>query len=336
MATYTTNLKLTKQGSGENDNTWGTVLNEQMISLTDQAVAGWADITVVSGSVTVTANNGVSAAARNAFLKLNGRLTANVSVVIPSVSKGYVIKDNTNRSGSAFTIELKTKDAAGARIPSSCTSLYITNGSSVYQATPGVVSAAVSGYGTAVLPTYEIATTLTDKTLASATLVNASVSDSVFNAGIITATSISGSTFKAGSITSSTIDATSLYVSATSTFKQRAVGSINSLTVPTTGTLKPDFSVGNFFEITLLKGSTTGDTTFGTPDNLVAGQAGLIRVIQPTTTILGCSFNSSYFFPSKTTVVPTSATAAVDIWSYYVGGDSKVYLVAALNFGIGS
>ena len=335
MATYTTNLKLTKQGSGENDNTWGTVLNEQMISLTDQAVAGWADITVVSGSVTVTANNGVSAAARNAFLQLNGTLTANVSVVIPSVSKGYVIKDNTNRSGSAFTIELKTKDAAGARIPSSCTSLYITNGSSVYQATPGVVSAAVSGYGTAVLPTYEIATTLTDKTLASATLVNASVSDSVFNAGIITNTSISGSTFKTGSITSSTIDATSLYVSASSTFNQRAVGAITSIAVSAAGTVSLNFSTGNFFEVTLVSG-TNGKTHFGTPDALVAGQAGLIRVIQPATTILGCSFTNHYFFPSKTTVVPTSATAAVDIWSYYVGGDSKVYIVAALNFGVGS
>ena len=335
MATYTTNLKLTKQGSGENDNTWGTVLNEQMISLTDQAVAGWADITVASGSVTVTANNGVSAAARNAFLQLNGTLTANVSVVIPSVSKGYVIKDNTDRSSSAFTIELKTKDAAGARIPSSCTSLYITNGSSVYQATPGVVSAAVSGYGTAVLPTYEIATTLTDKTLASATLVNASVSDSVFNAGIITNTSISGSTFKTGSITSSTIDATSLYVSASSTFNQRAVGAITSIAVSASGTVSLNFSTGNFFEVTLVSGAN-GKTHFGTPDALVAGQAGLIRVIQPASSIVSCSFSDAYFFPAKTTVVPTSATSAVDIWSYYVGGDSKVYIVAALNFGVGA
>lgn len=329
MVSYSKSLGLTKQGSGENDNTWGTVLNEQMISLTDQAIAGYGNITVASGAVTVTAGNGVSASARNAFIQLNGTLSANVSVVIPSVSKGYVIKDNTNRSGSAFTIELKTKDVAGVTVPSSCSSLYVCNGSTVFKATPGVVSA-----GT--IANSELPTIITGKTINDSTFVEASVSDSVFNAGIITATSISGSTFKAGSITSSTIDATSLYVSATSTFKQRAVGSINSLTVPSTGTILPDFSVGNFFEITLLKGSTTGKTTFGTPANLVTGQAGLIRVIQPSTTIVSCSFNGSYFFPAKTTVVPTSATAAVDIWSYYVGGDSKVYLVAALNFGVGS
>ena len=326
MVSYSKSLGLTKQGSGENDNTWGTVLNEQMISLTDQAIAGYGNITVASGAVTVTAGNGVSASARNAFIQLNGTLSANVSVVIPSVSKGYVIKDNTNRSGSAFTIELKTKDVAGVTVPSSCSSLYVCNGSTVFKATPGVVSA-----GT--IANSELPTIIAGKTINDSTFVEASVSDSVFNAGIITATSISGSTFKAGSITSSTIDATSLYVSATSTFKQRAVGSINSLTVPSTGTILPDFSVGNFFEITLLKGSTTGKTTFGTPANLVTGQAGLIRVIQPSTTIVSCSFNGSYFFPAKTTVVPTSATAAVDIWSYYVGGDSKVYLVAALNFG---
>jgi len=329
MVSYSKSLGLTKQGSGENDNTWGTVLNEQMISLTDQAIAGYGNITVASGAVTVTAGNGVSASARNAFIQLNGTLSANVSVVIPSVSKGYVIKDNTDRSSSAFTIELKTKDVAGVTVPSSCSSLYVCNGSTVFKATPGVVSA-----GT--IANSELPTIIAGKTINDSTFVEASVSDSVFNAGIITATSISGSTFKAGSITSSTIDATSLYVSATSTFKQRAVGSINSLTVPSTGTILPDFSVGNFFEITLLKGSTTGKTTFGTPANLVTGQAGLIRVIQPSTTIVSCSFNGSYFFPAKTTVVPTSATAAVDIWSYYVGGDSKVYLVAALNFGVGS
>ena len=329
MVSYSKSLGLTKQGSGENDNTWGTVLNEQMISLTDQAIAGYGNITVASGAVTVTAGNGVSASARNAFIQLNGTLSANVSVVIPSFSKGYVIKDSTNRSASAFTIELKTKDVAGVTVPSSCSSLYVCNGSTVFKATPGVVSA-----GT--IANSELPTIIAGKTINDSTFVEASVSDSVFNAGIITATSISGSTFKAGSITSSTINATSLYVSATSTFKQRAVGSINSLTVPATGTILPDFSVGNFFEITLLKGSTTGKTTFGTPANLVTGQAGLIRVIQPSTTIVSCSFNGSYFFPAKTTVVPTSATAAVDIWSYYVGGDSKVYLVAALNFGIGS
>jgi hypothetical protein len=329
MVSYSKSLGLTKQGSGENDNTWGTVLNEEMISLTDQAIAGYGNITVASGVVTVTAGNGVSASARNAFIQLNGTLSANVSVVIPSVSKGYVIKDSTNRSASAFTIELKTKDVAGVTVPSSCSSLYVCNGSTVFKATPGVVSA-----GT--IANSELPTIIAGKTINASTFVEASVSDSVFNAGIITATSISGSTFKAGSITSSTINATSLYVSATSTFKQRAVGSINSLTVPTSGTLKPDFSVGNFFEITLVSGSATGNTTFGEPDNLVAGQAGLIRVIQPATTILGCSFTNHYFFPAKTTVVPTSATAAVDIWSYYVGGDSKVYIVAALNFGVGS
>ena len=328
MVSYSKSLGLTKQGSGENDNTWGTVLNEQMISLTDQAIAGYGNITVASGAVTVTAGNGVSASARNAFIQLNGTLSANVSVVIPSVSKGYVIKDNTNRSGSAFTIELKTKDVAGVTVPSSCSSLYVCNGSTVFKATPGVVSA-----GT--IANSELPTIIAGKTINDSTFVEASVSDSVFNAGIITATSISGSTFKAGSITSSTINATSLYVSASSTFNQRAVGAITSLAVAASGTVSLNFSTGNFFEITLVSGAN-GKTIFGTPDALVAGQAGLIRVIQPASSIVSCSFSDAYFFPAETTVVPTSAAGAIDIWSYYVGGDSKIYLVAALNFGVGS
>ena len=35
-STYTTNLRLTKQGDGENPNSWGQILNDGVISLADQ------------------------------------------------------------------------------------------------------------------------------------------------------------------------------------------------------------------------------------------------------------------------------------------------------------
>ena len=46
-STYTTNLRLTKQGDGDNPNTWGEVLNN-VISLVDQAVASYTTVSLGS------------------------------------------------------------------------------------------------------------------------------------------------------------------------------------------------------------------------------------------------------------------------------------------------
>ena len=45
-STYTTNLRLTKQGDGDNPNSWGEVLNQQVISLVDDAIAGYTTIDI--------------------------------------------------------------------------------------------------------------------------------------------------------------------------------------------------------------------------------------------------------------------------------------------------
>ena len=49
MATYTSNIRLVKQDTGENDSTWGVVLNDGMISLTDVAIAGYTTISLAGG-----------------------------------------------------------------------------------------------------------------------------------------------------------------------------------------------------------------------------------------------------------------------------------------------
>ena len=54
-STFTTNIRLNKQGDGDNPNSWGDVLNNGVISLTDQAIAGITTIDVgATTSVTLT------------------------------------------------------------------------------------------------------------------------------------------------------------------------------------------------------------------------------------------------------------------------------------------
>ena len=52
-STYTSNIRLTKQGDGDNPNTWGTVLNDQVISLVDDAIASYTTVSIGSAA-TVT------------------------------------------------------------------------------------------------------------------------------------------------------------------------------------------------------------------------------------------------------------------------------------------
>ena len=53
-STYTTRVRLEKQTPGENENTWGTILNGNVIDLVDDSIAAYTTITVSSVDVTLT------------------------------------------------------------------------------------------------------------------------------------------------------------------------------------------------------------------------------------------------------------------------------------------
>lgn len=100
MATYTNRIGLLKQADGENPNSWGTKLNENVIDLVDEAVAGYEAISLdgVSTSVVLTDTDGVSNQARNAGLRFTGELAGNVSVTLPAQEKIYYIANDTTGS----------------------------------------------------------------------------------------------------------------------------------------------------------------------------------------------------------------------------------------------
>ena len=50
VTTYTPTVKLAKQGSGENANTWGTILNQNVIEMVDNAFSA-----NISGSINYVA-----------------------------------------------------------------------------------------------------------------------------------------------------------------------------------------------------------------------------------------------------------------------------------------
>lgn len=105
-ATYTPNLRLTKQGDDDNPNTWGLITNQQVIELIDEAVAGVTQINLtgssnvdLSGSVV----NGGSDPTRHAVLELTGTIGANIQLILPSLEKTYIVRGNFT---GAYTVTL--------------------------------------------------------------------------------------------------------------------------------------------------------------------------------------------------------------------------------------
>ena len=152
-STYTSNLRLTKQGDGDNPNTWGQILNDGVISLVDDAVAGYATLSIGSTvSVTLTNNQGSGDQARSAILELTGSVGGahtSIFVLIPNNSKSYVVRNSVSNNASGDAVILRVAGNTGVTIPPSSNTFVITNGTSVYNVAPATFGSAITVEGAA-------------------------------------------------------------------------------------------------------------------------------------------------------------------------------------------
>ena len=135
-STFTTNLRLNKQGDGDNPNSWGQVLNDGVISLVDDAVAGYTTITVgTTANVTLTENQGSGDQARSAFLEVQGSVGGThsaINILIPSNSKSYVIRNVVSYASAGADVILKVAGQTGVTISPATNQHVITNGTDVF------------------------------------------------------------------------------------------------------------------------------------------------------------------------------------------------------------
>lgn len=140
-STFSTLLTLEKLTQGEQDNTWGDKTTATLSKI-EQAIAGRLGITLASSNYTLTAVNGGDGSGSTnpapMILDLSGTLTANVNVIIPNVSKLYVVKNGTS---GAYTAGVKTTSGSALSIPQGETYLVWCNGSNVV----ATISALASG-----------------------------------------------------------------------------------------------------------------------------------------------------------------------------------------------
>ena len=110
-SSYSPDLKLELMATGENAGTWGTKTNNNL-NLVQQSVAGYQEIDVASGDVTLAMSDATISNARNMTLKFTGTLAANRTVNFPaSIEKVFNIIDGTNHAG--YTLTFKVTSASG-------------------------------------------------------------------------------------------------------------------------------------------------------------------------------------------------------------------------------
>jgi len=128
---YTPILKLALPVTGELDGTWGDVVNNNITSMVEQAVAGLATInTWTTNSHTLTTANGTTSESRCAMLVIDddgaGNPSAAATVICPTATKSYIVR---NLCGQTVTV--RTSAGTGVAVPNNQAALVFCDGTNV-------------------------------------------------------------------------------------------------------------------------------------------------------------------------------------------------------------
>lgn len=123
-STFDPLLRLELQATGENATTWGIKTNNNL-DLIAAAVAGIATVSVSAGDTTLSTANALPDQARCAILLVEGTLTADANIIVPTSPKTYIFVRNTS---GAFNITVKQAAGSGAVLPATGPALIVNTG----------------------------------------------------------------------------------------------------------------------------------------------------------------------------------------------------------------
>ena len=320
-STYTTNLRLTKQGDGENPNSWGQILNDGVISLADEAIAGYTTISIGSAAtVNLTNNDGADDQSRKAFLEIKGTVGAvatSIFLVVPNNSKSYAILNKVTPNNDSVVVMMRVAGNTGVTIGRSSTTFQhvVCDGASVRSANllPNNVCITDNLF---VGGTAQIGSTVT---VVGAGTFKAAVSvegAAKFNS---TVTVSGASNFK------STVTVEGAQVNKSTTRFEGAVSLADApvhqtiTTIADATSIVMNMATNNQFLVTL-----GGDRTLAAPTNLTVGQTGHIYCIQNSGGTHSLSYNSVFQFAGGSDPVLTAAGGSVDLLVFSVRATDKV------------
>lgn len=124
-STYSTSLKLTLIGDGDQSGLWGQTTNTNLGTLVEQAITGVQSIVMSDANYTLTNFNGVSDEARNAVLVVTGTNNAVRDLIPPVVKKLYTVVNNTT---GGYAIRVIGASGTGVNIPNGTACLVYCDG----------------------------------------------------------------------------------------------------------------------------------------------------------------------------------------------------------------
>jgi hypothetical protein len=123
-------LKIQLMATGENNTTWGDVTNLNLGTAIEEAIVGSADVTFASGDVTLTlTDTNASQTARNMRLRCTGTTGGARNLIVPSIEKPYIVKNDC-----ADSVTVKTAAGTGIAVPAGKTMWVYTDGTNVVDA----------------------------------------------------------------------------------------------------------------------------------------------------------------------------------------------------------
>ena len=332
VTTYTPTVKLAKQGSGENANTWGTILNQNVIEMVDNAFSA-----NISGSInyvsaadkTLTRNDGLGDQSKLTVIGITGTQTSTsiVNLIVPtfttaSVANGaqWAGKMYIVRNPNAFSVQVKNTGNVGSNVPKNATMGVL--------ATPTTVVPLFTGF--AATSAKDSTRYIANQFVERVSIGTSAGSDPSFNFGRITQSSISATSFNNGLITNLSATGSATFAgptafSSVATFNGDV--SVNKRSMCAITTIKASGAVAGAVSVSLTS-----------PTNGKVGQTGAIYLVTGASAA-NSTFNfptSAWKFPSGVTISKTAAADSVDLVTYFVrdvssDGTMKAIDVAAVK-----
>ena len=292
-STYTTNIRLNKQGDGDNPNSWGAILNTQALDMIDEAITAYTTVTCSSGDITLTVANGTTDQARSAILEFVGTCSATTNVIIPDKDKFYIINDKTTRQNDAV-LKVKTGSGTGRTVVAGEQTVIFCNSVTVY---------GLDAAGLAVANTFTGANTFSTSTTFTTSIKAAHVSaTNIRSTNEVAAASVSVNT-------------------------AHAIRNVNTITTLTdAATITCDLNVSQNFHMTLAANRVLLMT------NPTIGQTGYIYVVQDGTGSRTLTYPTQWKYSGGTAPTLTTTAGAVDVLVYNVRSATLIDVLFASDF----
>lgn len=292
-STYSSNLKIELQATGENSGTWGTITNTNLGTALEQAIVGYGNPVFASDAnltLTYTDTNAAQAARALVLNVTSGvTLTATRELIVPTIQKQYIVQNNTTGSQS---ITVKTAAGTGITIPNGRKAHLYVDGTNVIQMfdfvdiNGGTIDGTTQATGTINGPiaaggTWTAAATWTLPALTLGGTVTSngqSFSGTIANLGTVTTADING-----GTLDGTVIGGASAAAATVTTLTARAANAIRSEAAATQDAVILAGRAGgtNSWAVTLTPTTLSASRTLTLPD--LSGTVAVINAAQTFT-----------------------------------------------------